>query len=119
MKEGVEKDYPLHGTNGQLMVMAAHRYCLGRKSYIVSSCQDWLKKFWEDFEENTQNVIIRDTLEALIDGDAGDDFHKETWRFFAEWGWKQMSSESRKWCREGLAYKSNSLPIFLVDEPNA
>lgn len=28
-----------------LMVIAATRYCLGRMSYIVSDCADWLIKF--------------------------------------------------------------------------
>ena len=30
-------------TNDQLMAMAAHRYCLGRRSYIVGACIEWIQ----------------------------------------------------------------------------
>ena len=58
---------PLSGTDGQLMVMAAHRYCLGRHSYIVPSCIEWMEAYWGLFEQNTRHVIVRDTVDHLIE----------------------------------------------------
>lgn len=59
-------------TNDQLMVMAAHRYSLGRRSYIVGSCIEFLDQVWGQLTVNTQEVILRDTLEALKHSDRGD-----------------------------------------------
>jgi len=55
----------------QLMVVAAHRYALGRQSYIVGSAISWLFKHRKHFELNTISVIVRDTVEALQDRRAG------------------------------------------------
>ena len=33
--------------NDQLMAMAAVRYCLGRSSYIVGACVEWVRENWE------------------------------------------------------------------------
>lgn len=59
-------------TNDQLMVMAAHRYSLGRRSYIVGSCIEFLDEVWDQLKLNTQEVILRDTKEALAHSDRGD-----------------------------------------------
>lgn len=49
----------------ELMVVAAVRYCIGRTSYIVSDCCDWLIKIWMDLLPNTRAVIQRDIDEAF------------------------------------------------------
>jgi hypothetical protein len=51
------------------MVMAAHRYCLGRQSYIIPACLEWLRDHWKQFTKNTQMVMLRDTLEFLMGPD--------------------------------------------------
>lgn len=108
---------PLAGTDGQLMVMAAHRYCLGRRSYIVGSCIDWLRAYWADFEPNTRNVIVRDTLEALMDGCAGDACDKAGWEGFAAWAWSNLAPEGRAWVSGALSHKYAELPDFCrVDQ---
>ena len=43
-----------------LMVIAATRYCLGRMSYIVGDCADWLIKIWPLLNEKTKAIIRRD-----------------------------------------------------------
>ena len=48
-----------------LMVTAAVRYCLGRSSYIVGDCVDWLLANWERFEPGCRLVILRDISEAI------------------------------------------------------
>ena len=69
-------------TNDQLMVMAAHRYCLGRSSYIVSSCIEWLDRHWDQISDNTKQVVLRDTQSAVSENLAGHDFDRRAWQAF-------------------------------------
>lgn len=57
----IKKNY---GRN-DLMVVAAFRYCLGRMTYIVSDCADWLIEQWPHIAENARKVIQRDLEEAF------------------------------------------------------
>ena len=50
---------------------AAFRYCLGRRTYIVSDCCDWLVTNWENFQKFTKGVI-RGDLEWAFDEDDRD-----------------------------------------------
>ena len=102
---------PIDGTTGQLMVMAAHRYCLGRQSYIVGACIEWLRAWWPSFEKNTQNVIVRDTVEALMEKIAGSEYDEKEWKYFAEWAWKQLDEDSRRWCQNAVAFKGKPWPL--------
>ena len=53
-----------------LMVIAATRYCLGRMTYIVSDCADWLIKIWPLLSEATRKIIQRDIEEEFTRDDA-------------------------------------------------
>lgn len=105
----------IKGTNGQLMVMAAHRYCLGRQSYIVGSCIEWLRLWWPEFERNTRSVIVRDTVEALQDNCAGSDFDARAWKELAEWAWVQMDDSAQEWCKQAVAHRNKSWPLSPKD----
>ncbi len=48
-----------------LMVTAAHRYCMNRSTYIVSECVDWLIENWSKFKPETRKRILKDTKEAI------------------------------------------------------
>ena len=48
-----------------LMAVSAVRYCLGRSTYIVSDCQEWLCGAWEYLPENAKAIIQRDVEEAF------------------------------------------------------
>lgn len=48
-----------------LMVIAAFRYCLGRKTYIVGECAAWLIKTWPLLNEQTRTIIQRDLEEQF------------------------------------------------------
>jgi len=50
---------------GDLMAVAAVRYCLGRSSYIVGDCCEWLPQAWPTLSESARNIIKRDIEEAL------------------------------------------------------
>ena len=69
-------------TNDQLMVMAAHRYCLGRRSYIVESCIQSLHDIWIQLTLDTQEVILRDTEKAISRNEAGDNIDVHLWQQF-------------------------------------
>jgi len=53
----------------KLMAVAAVRYCLGRMTYIVSDCADWLISVWPELTDNTRNIIKRDVEEAFARDD--------------------------------------------------
>lgn len=63
-----------------LMIIAAFRYCLGRQTYIVAHCRDWLSDNWHSIPENTRGIIQRDLEEAFADDDnsraAGEKHHR-------------------------------------------
>ena len=58
-----------YGFDG-LMAIAAFRYCLGRRTYIVGACVDWLIDQWHAFPPNVRSVIARDLREAFERDDA-------------------------------------------------
>lgn len=104
---------PLIGLDGQLMVVAAHRYCLGRQSYIVGSCRDWLKSWWNHFERNTKRVIVRDTIEAIQEDSAGSDYDKADWLAFSYWAYGQLEKEDKDWCRQTVAHNNKPWPLTI------
>ena len=48
-----------------LMALAAVRYCLGRSTYIVGDCVDWLHQQWPQIAERARKIIARDVDEAI------------------------------------------------------
>lgn len=52
-----------------LMAIAAFRYCLGRQSYIVGDCAEWLQHQWTNIAPNARHVIERDLREAIARDD--------------------------------------------------
>ena len=99
-------------TNDQLMVTAAHRYCLGRQTIAVGACLDWLHAHWPQLTSQTQLVILRDTIAALMDGEAGDPtIDVPGWRDFARWGMDRLTTEQREWVRDALSYKKKEWPL--------
>ena len=54
---------------GQLMALAAVRYCLGRSSYIVGDCADWLITIWPELSVDTRAIIRRDIEDAFNQDD--------------------------------------------------
>ena len=53
-----------YGRDG-LMITAAVRYCLGRQTYIVSDCCDWIIANWHEWPNNVKASIKRDVEEAF------------------------------------------------------
>ena len=57
-----------------LMAVSAVRYCLGRSSYIVGDCADWLIEVWPLLSDSIKKTIQRDIEEAF---DRDDDDREE------------------------------------------
>lgn len=53
----------------ELMAVAAVRYCIGRMSYIVGECVDWLYEVWPLLDPKTKAIIRRDIEEAFVRDD--------------------------------------------------
>lgn len=102
---------PLQGLNGQLMILAACRYCLGRRSYIVGCCQEWLTAQWDLVNEDTRANIVRDIVVALMNDEAGEASDYKTWQYFAYWAWKQLTEEKCNWIKNGVAFYKKEWPI--------
>lgn len=62
-----------------IMVTAAHRYCLGRRTYIVGICVSWLLTNWDKIEEQTRKRIREETQEAIDKQNAGDACDIDEW----------------------------------------
>lgn len=75
-----------------LMVVAAVRYCIGRMTYIVGDCADWIIANWKDWPESTQASIKRDIEEAFD----SDDKAREEGRDYKPLGW---DSDRKEWER--------------------
>ena len=52
-----------------LMALAAVRYCLGRSSYIVGDCVEWLHKQWPHLSTGIRKTIARDIEEEIARDD--------------------------------------------------
>lgn len=79
-----------HYGRGDLMAVAAVRYCLGRSSYIVGDCVDWLIEQWPSIEEGARGTIRRDIEEAF----ARDDNDRAEGREHKALGW---DCDRREW----------------------
>lgn len=101
-----------------LMVMAAHRYCLGRRSYIVGCCIEWLGTVWSKLKDGDKYTILRDTYEALMDGYAGGLSDDKAWKEFADGMLVTLVPESRKRLILELSNRTNRTGIIpaLVGE---
>ena len=107
------------GTNDQLMAMAAMRYCLGRRSYIVGACHEWLREVWPQLTTNSQNVILRDIVEALRDDLAGDQIDMVGWTHTARWMWESMAADQRTWVQGAVGWRGIAdVEAWLTVMPN-
>ena len=95
------KQAPIDLGRDSLMAVAAFRYCLGRRTYIVSDCVEWLCENWQKFPENVRAVIKRD-LESEF---AKDDEARDQGQDYKPLGWDCDRAEWQKvralWSAEG------------------
>lgn len=61
------------------MAVYAFRYCLGRKTYCVSDCVNWLIANWYTLEKIDQTLIVKEINEAFNTNNYGMDIDKREW----------------------------------------
>lgn len=111
-KAAVNPPFPLDGDNGQLMVLAAFRYCLGSRTYIVGACVEWLELWWPKVAHSSRRTIVRDTVEALMDERTGFKCDVDCWVAFGSWAYDQMGEDDRAWVREAVSHKNKPWPLI-------
>ena len=52
------------------------------------------EKTWEQFDRNTRRVMVRDTIEALMDDRAGGLIDVDGWQGFAAFGYLRLNERS-------------------------
>ena len=78
----VEKCRRMHADD--LMVISAFRYSLGRASYVVGACVDWIITYWPKLQGNTRRLIVREIKEAFKKGAYGMEMDKKAWQMVLE-----------------------------------
>lgn len=61
------------------MVFYAFRYCLGRNSYCVSECVEYLKLSWSSLSGSTKETIKTEIIEAIDNRKAGMNMDVSLW----------------------------------------
>ena len=80
----------------QTLAIQSLRYCMGRMTYAVSDCIEFIRQHWQDLTPNTKRVIIRDLdveLESHEDDvksgkeycRLGSAFDYQAWKNLREW----------------------------------
>lgn len=59
------------------ITLYAVRYCLGRRTYAVDDCRQWVLSVKDELTPETRRAICRDISEC---DDLGDDCDKRCWR---------------------------------------
>ena len=63
----------------ELILLAAFRYALGRKTYMVSAVVDYLWVQWYDISGKLRIQIQKEIKEAIKGGNAGMDMDVKQW----------------------------------------
>jgi len=63
----------------QQLIISAVRYSLGRRTYIVSVTCSLVKAYWQNLNEATKQIIIRDIKEQKDRKNLGAECDKKDW----------------------------------------
>lgn len=72
-----------------LVTLAAFRYALRRRSYIVGEIVDWLIEYWGEIPQETLNIILTETEEAVMISSCGDQCDQAEWERFLDFAHKK------------------------------
>jgi hypothetical protein len=106
----------LENLNDEIMVTCALRYCLGRQSYVVGSCIDFIKQVWDQLPKSSQGVIVRDILEAFDEGNVGMDMDASGWRDLVRWCFNNLDKETEIWLFKALSYRENAIDALNYND---
>lgn len=90
-----------------LMVIAAFRYCLGRMTYIVGVCADWLVDKWPELPPHSR-ALIRTELDRAFEQDDED---RATGASFKALGW---DCDRREWEKVRALWAGEQPPAELA-----
>ena len=62
----------------------AFRYVLGRKTYAPSIVREELIKVWDDLQQNTRQLIIKEIKESIDKNQIGMKMDQQLWEEFLE-----------------------------------
>jgi len=94
-----------------IMVNAAHRYCLGRRSYIVSTCMRWLTKHWANLDNRTKLCLLRDTIYAIMDGEVDGTSYVDEWKSWAKVHFDTADIDLKHGIIQDLLWKKQPMPF--------
>ncbi len=77
-----------------MMAVCAVEYCLGRKTYVVGECVEWLHAIWKELHPAAQAAIAR-TVESAYDK------HERGWN-----GVLGMEMDKAEWDRARKLWRS-------------
>jgi hypothetical protein len=79
-------DVPRQGlTDDEQILISAVRYCLGRRTYIVSECCRWLRARWSTLGNLATTIIFSDIHVAVLRKETGDPVDHEAWVQMLDW----------------------------------
>ena len=70
-----------------------------------------MKLWWPAFERNTKNCMIRDTVVALMNDEAGSKYDWAGWKAFGDWAWEKMPHEDQDWVSQAVAHHKKPWPL--------
>jgi hypothetical protein len=76
------------------MVFYAFRYCLGRQTYCVSDCVEYLKSIWNNLSKQTRKLICKE-INTFLDDDLLSNIDAPLWISILEIESKYNSEESK------------------------
>lgn len=65
----------------EILLACAFRYCLGRRTYVVSSCTSELKKKYHLLSDNFKYRTMKQIDEEKLSDNLGDSFDAEEWMY--------------------------------------
>lgn len=94
--EGLKKDenptqFPFYDLDSGLVIVAALRYCYGRRTYMPSSVVEWTMLHWEKINPKDRKTIADDVSQFINSGlSLGDNCDAQTWNNFNAWLQKKL-----------------------------
>lgn len=64
----------------EVWLLMVFRYCLGRRTYVTSDCEEWLRTYWHLLPVGYKKQIHGDIKDAIENGRAGDSCDVMSWR---------------------------------------
>ena len=64
----------------RFLIIGAFRYALGRSTYVTLETAQWLIKHWSKIDKNTQELIRKETADAIKNDRAGMECDKDAWK---------------------------------------